>query len=150
MPKKAKKAVKSSNPVGPPTKYRDEIPQELLAYFSKPLYEVIQKEVATNSGVQVVNDLRPSEFPSIEGFCGKLLISKQTFHNWTKEHPQLMDAYKVCKDLQKRHLVEHGLQGNYNSSFAKFVAINCTDMVEKKEIEHTVNEIKIDETDKAL
>lgn len=136
---------------GAPTKYREDLPKKLIEYFSRPLYEIKFEAVVTKLGMQEIPVEKPTEFPSIEGFCSDLFISKSTFHEWVKKYPDFTNAYGFAKMRQKKHLVEHGLQGNYNSAFAKFLAINCTDLVDKVVTEHQGNiEINIDNDDSAL
>ncbi len=74
------------------------------------------------------------KFPTIEGFCCTIFISKQTLHRWVEEFPEFSDAYAQSKRLQKANLINGGMDGKYNSTFTKFVAVNCTDMVEKTEV----------------
>jgi len=138
--------AKKKNPVGPPTKYRSEIPKELLEYF-KVEYTPF-KEVVASAGkaIEIVKQ-KLTKFPTIDGFCAEIMINKSTFHEWRKKYPELSNAYNVCKQRQKQFLVEGGLSGSYNSNFAKFVAINCTDMMDtqhvKAENEHTVKDYGI-------
>lgn len=136
--------------IGRPTTYKDEYVQEAYKFFDKPLFEKVQKEVATNKGVVTINEERPNMMPTIEGFACYLGIHKQRLYEWSVKHKDLADALDFGRQRMKEFLNYHALQGNYNSGYAKFFAINSTDMVEKKEIEHTVNEIKIDDADKAL
>lgn len=131
---------KSNNPLGVPTKYRKEIPQEMIDFFNRPLMKAQQVEVLTKTGqIKMVTEMVANELPTIEKFCCDLMISKSTLHEWIKIHPELSNAYDFAKQAQKNHLLQNGLSGNYNGSFAKFVAINCTDMVDKVETEHSVN-----------
>lgn len=112
--------------VGAPTKYHDGIPSQLIKYFDRPLYEEIGETKV------------PSKFPTIEGFCAReLKISKDTFYRWVKIHDELSDAFTKAKQLQKDHIIQMALIGAYKEGFAKFVAINCTDMVDKKEVEQS-------------
>ena len=56
-------------PLGPPTKYRDDIPSQLLEYFRE-------------NRVFKVDGRTYPEFNSIEGFCAKIEIAKSTFYEW--------------------------------------------------------------------
>ncbi len=148
-----KKVTKKKKSVdGRPTGYRPKYCKEIIDYFSIPTKVIKQKEVATNRGVEIINEEKANEFPTIEGFCAKMKMSKQTLHNWTKKHPDFMDAYNTAKNYQLNHIVQNGLDGGYNQAFAKFVMINCTHYTEKIEQEVTNRniEIKIDEQDAGL
>ena len=125
--------------MGRPTKYTEDFHKQLIEYFARPLYEVKYETVMSKMGPVEIPVEKPTEFPSIEGFCSDHFINKSTFHEWVKKYPEFSNAYGYAKMRQKKHLVEHGLQGNYNSAFAKFLAINCTDLVDKVVTEHQVD-----------
>ncbi len=125
---------------GAPTKYKDDIPKKMIDFFNRPLMKAQQVEMLTKTGqIKLVTEMVANELPTIEKFCCDLMISKDTLHQWIKKYTELSDAYAFAKQAQKNHLLQNGLSGNYNGSFAKFVAINCTDMVDKVETEHSVN-----------
>jgi len=118
-------------PQGPPSKYRNEIPEELKAFFSeiKPL---------------LLNDTQVGFlFPTIEKFCSNLDVVKSTFYKWCQEKPELSDAFNVAKQMQKDTLIQMGANGIYKEGFAKFMAINCTDMKDKIETVNTNREVNI-------
>lgn len=125
---------------GAPSKYTEEVPQKLLDYFSeiKPL-ELNGKQVGF-------------ELPTIEKFCCDIGIVKQTFYNWTEQHEKLLDAFNKAKSYQKHWIVQLANNGIYKEGFAKFTAINCTDMRDK--IEQTIDQktiqINIDKDDEGL
>ena len=125
------KAAKSSP--GRPSEYETHFPQLLIDYF-KVEYETYTEEVASQGQAVEIKKKRLKKFPTIEGFCSSLYISKETFHKWLKIHQNLMDAYSVAKQKQKDALIAGGMGGQFNAGFAKFVAINCTDMVDKTEV----------------
>ena len=135
--------AKKKNPVGPPTKYRSEIPSELLEYF-KIEYTPFEEVVASAGKAITITKHRLTKFPTLDGFCAEIGIVISTLHEWRKKYPELSKACSICKQRQKQFLVQGGLNGEYNSNFAKFVAINCTDMVDtqhvKSENETTVKE----------
>jgi len=125
--------------IGRPTKYTEDIPEKMINFFNRPLMKAQQVEVPGRNGVQMVTEMVANELPTIEGFCCELVISKDTLHQWIKKYPLLSDAYKFAKQAQKNHLIQNGLSGNYNSAFCKFIAINCTDLVDKVVTEHQVD-----------
>jgi hypothetical protein len=135
--------TKKKNPVGPPTKYKTKYPDELLEYF-KVEYTPFKEVVASAGKAIEITKHRLTKFPTIEGFCAEIAVHKSTLHDWIKIYPELYDAYHICKNRQKQFLVQGGLDGQYNGGFAKFVAINCTDMVDtthvKQESEVTIKD----------
>jgi len=135
--------TKKKNPVGPPTKYRDIYPDKLLEYFVVE-YTAFKETVASAGKAIEVEKKRLTKFPTFDGFCAEIGIVMSTFHEWRKIYPKLSNAYHVCKQRQKQFIVQGGMSGEYNSNFAKFVAINCTDMVERSEIK-AENEVTVKE-----
>lgn len=136
--------------VGRPTKYTEEINQQMIDYFSiVPYYwedvtrfnkETGEEEVIRQK--KIINDL-----PLISGFCCKIGVSRDTLHRWATEtnedgtlkHSEFSDTYKRAKEYQERILVTNGLQGNYNNSFSIFTAKNVIGWRDKTEIEANVN-----------
>ena len=133
--------TKPANPVGAPVKYHDGIPKELTTFFDRPLYTL-----------DVDGNKVPSKLPTIERLCYDIDIVKSTFYVWAKKYPELSNAFEKAKSYQKDQLMQMALMGIYKEGFAKFVAINVTDMVDK--VEHNVNqkniEVKIDKEDEKL
>lgn len=132
-----KKSVKKS-PVGRPTDYRKKYCREIIDYFEVE-YQEFEEQVASQGKAVTVKKNRLTKFPTIEGFCVEIGITKETLHRWVKKHEEFSDAYKIAKQKQKQILVQGGLTSEFNSSFAKFVAVNCTDLVDKSEVK-TENE----------
>jgi len=85
-------------------------------------------------------DVEPgrNKFPMFETWCYKIGIHRDTMDAWVKKHPEFSDAYKTAKELQKVNLIHGGLSGVYKENFSKFVAVNCTDLRDKQEVENTV------------
>lgn len=133
--------TKPANPVGAPLKYHDGIPKQLTDFFDRPLYII-----------DIDGNKTPSKLPTIERFCCDIDIVTSTFYEWNKKYPDLSSAFKKAKAYQKDQLMQMALMGIYKEGFAKFVAINVTDMVDK--VEHNVNqkniEVKIDKEDAKL
>jgi hypothetical protein len=139
---KAKKDTKK--PVGRPTKYHEGLPKQLLDYFDRPLDREVIEQVATNSGVKEVVVKKPSRLPTVEGFCSHIKISKRTFHDWVAKYPSFSHALGIAKQMQMNQLITHTLENNFNAGFAKFLAMNISDMREKQEQKQEVKtEIKL-------
>lgn len=131
----------TKNKGGRPTKYKDEYCQGIIDFFNREPFDVVKgvddegKEVVlTDKNGNAV--MMPCKLPTFEGFAIQLGVSRQTLHNWLDENPEFLDAYARAKDCQKEILVQNGLLGNYEKTFAIFTAKNVTDMREKQEIDH--------------
>jgi hypothetical protein len=141
MTKETKKAAK----IGRPTKYKPQFCKEIIKFFNIPLYyETTEQKMSASGVVMDVEVMRPSHLPTFERFAFEIDVCMDTLQEWRATHPEFSVSYRRAKALQKNHLMAHGLSGGYNSNFAKFVAINCTDMMDtthiKQESEVTVKD----------
>jgi hypothetical protein len=110
---------------GAPTKYRPEYCQQIVDFFTvNPTTEEIASRQKGNGLIR---------FPTFEGFASSIHVVMSTLFEWCKEHKEFSNAYNECKQLQKQFLIDCSLNDVFNAGFAKFVAINCTDMKEKLE-----------------
>ena len=138
--------------MGRPTKYTEDLPEKLLAFFDVELDTIREKEVAGKDGMFKVQEVVPNRLPTVEGFCKKLKISKSTFHEWVQKYPDFSNALGKAKAMQMNHLMQHTLEGTYNANFAKFLAINISEYREKIEttVEQTNININVDKDDVEL
>lgn len=107
-----------SNPVGRPTKYYPEICEEMIEFFSVDCVEYVRGEK------------RVVKFPTFERFAINKRLHHSTLLDWCTKYPDFSEAYALCKEVQKDLLIEGGLGGHYNGQFAKFLALNVTDLRE--------------------
>lgn len=136
---------KKKSKVGRPTKYEERFIEECYKFFDKELYTIIKKQVAGQKGMFEIEEREPNMMPTIEGFACHLRLHKDTIYDWAKQEDKkdFSDALDFGRQKMKEFLNYHALMGNYNSGYAKFFAINATDMVEKKEVEVTGEGAKI-------
>ena len=113
---------KTPNPVGAPSKYNEDVPKKLINFFSRDLF------IEMDNGKKM-----PNRLPTIEKFCTDIDIVTSTFYEWCKKYPELSSAFNKAKQLQKDQLMQLALMGFYKEGFAKFVAVNITDMRDKVE-----------------
>lgn len=127
-----------SNPPWRPTLYREEYIQGMIDYFNQPLYIIKKKQVASGGRKVEVEEERPNSMPTFESYAISIGVTHHTLKNWCDKHPDFFTAYALCKDIQKKFILEHGMMGNYNPGFAKFIAVNVTDLRDK--VTHEVDE----------
>jgi hypothetical protein len=96
--------------------YKESYPELLIEFFDREHFTEINGKKF------------PNPLPSIERFCCNIKISTTLFYSWCKEYPELKDAFHIAKQFQKDQLVSLSLMGFYKEGFAKFLAINATDM----------------------
>jgi hypothetical protein len=113
---------------GAPVKYHDGVPDQLISFFNKPLFQEINGKTM------------PNFLPTIEKFCFEIDIATSTFYEWCKKYDDLSSAFQKAKQIQKDQLMQLSLLGFYKEGFAKFVAINITDMRDSKETTHNLSE----------
>lgn len=127
------------NPVGRPTKYSEEMQKKADDYIDNmKLFETYSKEVVVKDQIQVINLQRPSGIPSIAGLGLRLDVDRETLYTWGKKHPQFLGTLNRLRQKQAEFLEYHGLTKGYDSSFAKFIAVNTTDYRDKVETESKV------------
>lgn len=124
--------------VGRPTKYTEEMPAKAIEFFSRSPFKYATNDkgevILTTKGqpIEVIED-----FPIFEGLASYLGVVVDTIYEWQKVHKDFSEAIKGCRDMQKNFLIQQGLHGRYDRTFAIFVAKNCTDMHDQKQIEHS-------------
>lgn len=123
---------------GRPASYDSRYCQEMIDYFSQPLF------------VKSGNKKEGNELPQFAGFALKIGVHRETLLNWCKQYPEFLDAYKHCQGLQEQIIAGNAILGRYNPYFAQFMLKNCHGWRDKTEVEQTVQEIKIDKQDEQL
>ena len=133
-----KKVASRKGSRGRPTKYTEDLPERLIEFFD---VEAFTAE-ATDSGKVA---MKPARFPTMARFAARVGVSRNTIHRWATEaddagnplKPEFCDAYKKALDLQEAILVEGGMAGAFQPSFAIFTAKNVLGWRDRQEIEHT-------------
>jgi hypothetical protein len=132
--------------IGRPTKYDPRYCQEIIDFFTRNPYEpmlidnigddgeISKVPALTKHGTPI---LIPCQLPTFEGFAIKIGVHRETLLNWVESNPDFFDAYKRAKDMQKEILIQNGLVGAYDKTFAIFTAKNVTDMRDKQDSEIT-------------
>jgi hypothetical protein len=124
-----------------PTKYEPKFCINMLDFFSIDVFSIDK-----------LNRKKLNRFPTFERFAITIGVTHRTLQNWNKEHDDFFRAYEMCKDLQKALIIEGGMTGDYNAAFAKFVAVNVTDLRER--IEHEIKQrdivLSVDSVDARL
>ena len=125
----------TEKPFGRPTKYRPEFCQMIIEHFEIGLTKTLKKTFTTKNGTVIEEEIeKAAEFPMFEEFAHKIDVTCETMLQWCSIHPDFSESYARAKQLQKQFLVKNGIQGRFDGNFAKFVALNCTDMREKQEV----------------
>ena len=133
-----------------PTKYKKKYCKMIIDFFKREPF-IKEKIITTYKDGTEKEDIKliPCNFPTIEGFAVSIGVCHNTILNWLDNNLEFLRAYNYAKACQKDILTQNGLLGLYNCLFAKFVAINSTDMKEKSEQEVNLN-VYSDKTKKEI
>lgn len=116
---------------GRPSKYRKEFCNALLEHFNVPVTTLKRVTKITKAGIVEVDVEQANPLPTLESFSRKIGIAPKNLLVWVERYPEFRNAYDQAKAMQKDILNQNALMGRYSEGYAKFVAINCTDMVDK-------------------
>jgi hypothetical protein len=123
--------------MGRPTKYKPEYIQAILDYFCVEPTTTVEETVITASGINKIKKIHAVRYPTLERFAVSHAVTVTTLHEWASKYPDFSYAMQLAKSAAKAILIENTLESRYSEGFAKFVAINCTDMVDKSTQERT-------------
>lgn len=125
---------------GRKTKYSTTMQENADKYLEIELYSEDKVEQYYKGEIKEVTVKTPNSIPSIVGLALILGVHRETITNWAKEHRQFFDTLERLRQKQELFLIHHGSLGGYDSSFAKFLSVNCTDMENKttQDINHDI------------
>ena len=127
----------TKNSAGQPTKYRQEYCADIIKFFNREPYDVLKDDGVVMTDKYGRPVMMPCRFPTFEMFALSIGVHRETLINWCSAHEEFFDAYKKAKDYQKEILIQNGLMGSYEKTFAIFTAKNVTDMNDKQQLDHT-------------
>ena len=147
---------------GRPTKYQEEYCEKIIKFFSKKPYKkvligqdkiVLINEKTKKKKVVYRNKYKyePLDFPTIEGFAGKIGVCVDTLWEWSNGkddqgkliHPEFSESYKKAQELQKNLWQVASLYGLYNPAFTIFLGKNVFNWHDKQDIDHTTQGEKL-------
>lgn len=115
---------------GRPTDYDPAYCSQIIEFFDQQPWREVER---TNPKTGLTyTELVANKLPTLEAFAHKLGYAPSTLYRWQLDHAQFCTSYARAKSLQKDILVQNGLMRLYDSNFAKFIAINNTDLVDQK------------------
>lgn len=113
---------------GRPTSYDPRYCDEIIQFFDQEPFDVHVMEDG-----KVIKTA--CKLPTLNAFAHKLGLHRDTLHEWSKVHPEFSDALKKAKALQEDILMQNGLFGGYDKTFAIFTAKNVCNWRDKTEQE---------------
>lgn len=139
MPNQYDKKENGKNDTGRPSLYEPKYCDEMIAFFDIPLTERVLKSHTTGKNEYEKDEYvdKPNPVPYFTRYARNIGVHINTLNLWREEHPEFMDAYNTCKEIQKEFLVQNGLAGHYPPASFIFVAKNITDMRDVQETKLT-------------
>lgn len=110
------------------SKYKEEYCEMIIEYFLNPPR---QKIVDADGKERMGNEL----YPTFERFAAEIGVVARTLEGWAEKHERFATAYAYAKNVQRSILITKGLSGEYNPTFAKFIATTTHGMVEKSAVD---------------
>jgi hypothetical protein len=134
------KDVQEKHAGGRPAKYKAKYCKEIISFFDiEPIKEIDVKLIQKNGSVIETTKEVAENLRFFSSFARKIGVCHDTLLEWCKRHKEFSESYKICKELQKEHLIICGLKGFYNPAAFCFTAKNITDMRDKQEFEHSAD-----------
>lgn len=160
MAKKKKSAKKTKPPrkgkkIGRPTQYRSRYCRMLIKFFDIEPFEEVRIPHYDESGkkhksgrkkgevivTHYETQRNPNRTPTLQRFAKKIKVGISTIYRWLDEDGDIFkaefrDAFTCARACRRNFLIENGLCGCHSPGYAKFVAVNLTDMkdTQKQEI----------------
>lgn len=131
---------------GRPSKYKSEYCAAIEEFFGIEPWEEVEVSHTNKKGDEWTSyERRPNPMPKFHDFAKSIGVNEDTVVEWANKkdktgnlvYPDFSAAYKRAKELQKWFLIENGLNGLYNATFAIFTAKNISDMRDLTNIDHT-------------
>ena len=156
-PKEPEQEPKPKHPGGRPSRFRKEYTKRMLDFFSIPPSYDKEVTITDKKGNTTTKEQQTANrLPTFERFAHELGVCVGTLIDWAAatekeggkeflKYPEFSKAYKSCKELQKNFIIENGIGGLYNPTFAIFTAKNITDMRDHYEQDtHHSGDIKVE------
>lgn len=119
------------HPGGRPSTYKPEYCEQILEWFDREPFTMSVIE-GTDKVIRV-----PAKLPSLTNFAMHIGASRSTLWEWAKQHAEFSNAIQKAKEIQEEILMQNGLFGAYEKTFAIFTAKNVCGWRDKQEVEHS-------------
>jgi len=72
--------------------------------------------------------------PTIEGLAKHLGVNRSTLYEWRDNHTTFSDSLEAVVAEQKRLVIEHSLNGDYNPTIAKLILASNHGMTDRTDV----------------
>lgn len=118
---KSKKTTPEKKQAGRPTKYTPAIQKKADGYLATTGNDFWDYDKTVGEKSNTYERKVNITLPSIEGLAKYLGVSRSTVYLWAENHTTFSDTLEDIMAEQKRMVLEHGLNGDYNPMIAKLV-----------------------------
>ncbi|KKN74467.1 hypothetical protein LCGC14_0390870 [marine sediment metagenome] len=151
---KKKKPRKKKN--GRPSQYKARYCGMLIRFFDIEPFEEVriphydesgkEHKSGRHKGETIVTHYEiqrnPNRTPTLQRFAKKIKVGISTIYRWLDENEETFkaefrDAFTCARACRRSFLIENGLCGCHSPAYAKFVAVNLTDMKDTQKQEVT-------------
>ena len=139
------------------SKFKKKFIKELEEYFNVSSNFILEETIEWTSYTKISPKEFASNLPTIQWFCYKIWIHRDTFYEWLKQaedkeytkndkedKKKLSDTYKKARENQENIWLQNSLKGLYSPVFAIFLWKNVFGYKDKIEQEITWNFSLID------
>lgn len=116
---------------GRPTAYKPEYCDLIIEHFDKEPFTTSFDEASGKTFRSAIL------LPTLTNFARTIGVARSTIYEWAKDNPEFSDAIKRAQELQEEVLMQNGLFGAYDKTFAIFTAKNICGWKDKQDIEHS-------------
>ena len=133
-------------------KFKKKFIKELEDYFNVEANRVVEEIIEGNNYTKTSYKEFSSNLPTIQQFCYRIWIHRDTFYQWLKDaedenykwedkedKKKLSDTYKIAKENQESIWLQNSLKWLYSPSFAIFLWKNVFWYKDNSETESTLN-----------
>ena len=134
------------------SKFKKKFIKELEEYFNVSSNFILEETIEWTSYTKIKPTEFASNLPTIQWFCYKIWIHRDTFYQWLKDaedenykwedkedKKKLSDTYKKAKENQENIWLQNSLKWLYSPAFAIFLWKNVFWYKDKTETESTLN-----------
>lgn len=126
---KAKKAAPDKG--GRPTKYTAAMQKKADGYLATTGNDFWDYDKTVGEKSNTYERKVTITLPSIEGLAKYLGVSRSTVYLWAENHTTFSDTLEDIMAEQKKMIIEHGLNGDYNPTIAKLILSSNHGMTER-------------------
>lgn len=131
---KAKKTAPEKKANGRPTKYTPAIQKKADGYLATCGNEFWDYDKTIGEKSNSYERRVKITLPTIEGLAKYLNVSRSTVYLWEKDYATFSDTLEDIMAEQKRMVLEHGLNGDYNSTIAKLILASNHKMSDRTDL----------------